>query len=198
MSCYKERYFRNDALALEIKWELHFPAPSRKIRGRAGGESDVHENRLKVHNSSYCFSPHKHKNRQTLPLFSFSMHLCITQTISTTHYVVPGLGYSWRGSCYRTCLLHGCRRLVHGRRHPEEDLLPPGDPARGRGETRAHRVAAAARQRPLPAFSIAEGGERRAASQTPGEKRVRDRLTFSKYRHAHASLSTHIKMIQGT
>lgn len=60
-----------------------------------------------------------------------------------------------QGLCYQTWVLHGCRRFVHGRGDPQEDLLSPGDPAWGRRETPAHWVAAAAGQGPLPAFPIA-------------------------------------------
>lgn len=66
-----------------------------------------------------------------------------------------------------TRVLHGGGRLVHGRGHPQEDLLPPGDPAGGRdlGRRRAYGVAAAGRQGPLPALPITDGPE--ITSQSP-------------------------------
>lgn len=85
-----------------------------------------------------------------------------------------------QGLCYRTCVLHGCRRLVHGRRHPQEDLLPPGDPAWGRGETRAHQLAAAAGQTPFPAFAIA-ARDRSAVRDVCGKSRVT--LVFTESTH---------------
>lgn len=86
--------------------------------------------------------------RRTTPL---PLHLWIIQCIHCAFCVKL-----WGGLCYHTCLLHGCRWLVHGWRHPQEDLLSPGDPARGqRQNSSTQRVAAAAGQRPLPALPIA-------------------------------------------
>lgn len=62
-------------------------------------------------------------------------------------------------------MLHRGGLLVHGRGDPQEDLLSPGDPAGGRGEAPAQRVAAADGQGPLPAFPIATREESRDARQ---------------------------------
>lgn len=70
-------------------------------------------------------------------LYSFSMHLWIIQIVFTVHPALPCLGLL-EGLCYQTWVLHGCRRLVHGRRDPQEDLLSPGDPAWGQRQTPTH------------------------------------------------------------
>lgn len=109
--------------------------------------------------------------------YSSSMHLWIIQSLLIVHRVASRLKPARRVLCYRTWVLHGCGRLVHGRSNTQEDLLSPGDPAWGRRETRTHWVTAAAGQGPLPALPIA----------TREDGSVRCRLT-STHTHAHTHL----------
>lgn len=80
--------------------------------------------------------------------------------------------------------MHGCGRLVHGRGDPQEDPLSPGDPARGRGRSAAHRVAAAGGQGSPPAFPI-------AARQTARVSPAASPTLFHAGTHTHTLSGTH-------
>ena len=98
------------------------------------------------------------------------------------------------GLCYQTWVLHGCRWLVHGRSDPQEDLLPPGDPAWGRGGTSAHRVDAAPRQGPLPALPIATREDGSVSTCRLTSTLLQHFLTNAHthtHTHTHTHLSTH-------
>lgn len=96
-----------------------------------------------------------HKNQMLHLLCTHFLCTCGLFRAHSLYIMLCALPELLEGLCYQTWVLHWCRRLVHGWRDPQEDLLSPGDPAWGRREASTHWVTAAARQGPLPAFPIA-------------------------------------------